>query len=240
MATIASTGKRRNFKDSLWAIANQVWFGQDSTGIDIPPAALNGGFVTAVNAAGTGTVNLIGANASDQIVIPTAVVMSGGIGQTSTTTAKHFYAGYAVPAIATTGTDTAGVNGTVFVSEVFVPANFTATGISFLIGSVGGTNNAIVMLFNSAGALLANSALAGVTVGTLATFQRIPFTAAFGVTGPGKYFIGVQFNGATAKLRTQTFGDSDTTSVAQTFGTPVAITAPSTFTASVGPIAMLY
>lgn len=240
MAIIASTGKFRNKLETLWRVCDNAWFGRDVTGYEQAPAILNAEFITGVNAAGTGTVNLIGVNASDQIVLPTAVVLTGGIGQTSATTGKHFYAGFQAPATATTGTDTAGVNGTVFISEIFVPANFSATGLSFLIGSVGGTDKAIAMLFSSAGAVLATSALAGVTVGTAATFQRLPFTAALTVTGPGKYFVGLQYNGATAKLRTQAGGDADVTSISQVFGTPVAIAVPTTWTVSLGPVCMLY
>jgi len=246
MAIIASTGKRRNFRESLWAIVNQCWFGVDSTGIDLPPLALNAAFITGVNAAGTGVVNLIGPNAADGATIPVALTVTGaftptgGAVQTSATTWKHQYAGGITPIATTSGTDTAGINGTVFISEIFVPANMTLTGLSFLIGTVGGTDKAIAMLFSSAGALLANSALAGVTVSTAATFQRLPFTATYAAIGPGKYYVGVQYNGATAKIRTQPAGDHDAVSISQTFGTPVAITAPSTFTASTGPISMLY
>lgn len=152
------------------------------------------------------------------------------------------YAGGYPPQSATSGTDTAGINGTLWISEIFVPANMTLTGISYLLGSVGGTDKVVVALFDSAGNLVAHSAVdSSVTAGTLATFQRVPFTATYAVTtGPGKYYIGVQFNGATAKLRTQVFGDHNTTSAAQTFNTLVAITPPTTFTASKGPVSMLY
>lgn len=166
---------------------------------------------------------------------------TGGLVQTSATKATHFYTCFAPPATTTTGTDTAAVNGTFWIGEVFVPANATVTGASYLLGSVGGTDKVVVALWSSAGALLANSAVdSSVTAGTTATFQRVPFTATYAATGPAKYFIGVQFNGSTAKLRTQAFGDCDSTSIAQTFNTPVAITVPTTFTASKAPIAMLY
>lgn len=172
----------------------------------------------------------------------TAVFAAQGNGaQVTATEFKHVYAGGMAPALQTTGTDTAGVNGTIFISEIFVPANMTLTGISYLIGSVGGTDKVIVALFSSAGAIVANSILdTSVTVGTAATFQRVPFTATYAAIGPGKYFVGVQYNGATAKIRTQAGGDASVTSVAQTFATLVAITPPTTWTVSLGPIAMLY
>jgi hypothetical protein len=147
---------------------------------------------------------------------------------------------HGAPATATTGTDTAGINGTVWVCAINIPCNMTITGLSFLIGSVGGTDKAIAMLFDSAGNLLANSAVAGVTVGTAANMQRLPFTTPYSANGPGQYFVGIQYNGATAKIRTQAFGDHPTASIAQTFGTPVAITPPTTFTASYAPYCMTY
>lgn len=165
---------------------------------------------------------------------------TGGQGQISATPFTHVYSGAGAPGTTTTGTDTAGINGTVWISELDLDTNVTITGLSYLIGSVGGTDKAIVFLFDSAGNVLANSALAGTTVGTTATMQRIPFTAPFAAKGPGLYFVGVQTNGTTAKVRTATFGDKSTTSVAQVFGTPAAITPPTTFTASVGPIVMTY
>lgn len=75
MAIIAYAGKRRNFKESLWAIAAQAWFGQDSTGIDLPPLVLNAGFITGVNAAGTGVVELIGPTAGDLVSLPGGMVI---------------------------------------------------------------------------------------------------------------------------------------------------------------------
>lgn len=164
-----------------------------------------------------------------------------GSAQSSVTKAVHFYAGGVVPIATTTGTDTAGINGTLWISEIFIPANCTVTGISYLIGSVGGTDKVVVALFNSAGAIVANSVLdASVTVGTTATFQRVPFTAPVAVVGPGLYYVGVQTNGTTAKVRTQPFGNHNAGTVSQVFDTLVAITPPATFTASTGPIALLY
>lgn len=153
---------------------------------------------------------------------------------------KSMYTGGVAPLAATSGTDTTPANGKVFISAIQVPHNMTITGISYLIGSVGGTDKAIAILFDSSGAVVANSAVAGVTVGTAATFQRLPFTTAYATKGPGLYFVGIVMNGTTARLRTHAAGDHPTDSVSQTFGTPVAITPPTTFTADEGPIAVLY
>ncbi len=151
----------------------------------------------------------------------------------------HFYAGGVVPIVTTQGTDTTPVDGRIYLCELRIPQNTPLTGLAYLIGSVGGTNSAIALLFNSAGVLVANSALAGVTVGTTATMQRLPFTAVY-TAAPGVYFVGIQMNGTTARIRTQVFGDHDTGSVDQTFGTPVTITPPSAFATVKAPLAMTY
>ncbi|HEX4275826.1 MAG TPA: hypothetical protein VHZ74_10745 [Bryobacteraceae bacterium] len=166
---------------------------------------------------------------------------TAGIVQTSATSGTHNYAAGFVPAATTTGTDTAGIATKIWVSEVFIPTNETLTGISYLIGSVGGTDKVVVFLFDSGGAVLATSALdSSVTVGTTATFQRVPFTATYAAKGPGLYYLGVATNGTTAKLRTQPFGDTNAANFTWVFNTPAAITPPTTFTASTGPIALTY
>ncbi len=141
----------------------------------------------------------------------------------------------------TTGTDTACDNGTRFYGEVFVPANATLTGIEYLIGSVGGTDSVVVYLWDAAGTVVANSALAGATVGTAATYQQVAFTAPYAAVGPAVYFVGVQFNGATAKFRTIPTGTRrPAASNAGTFGTAAVITPPTTFTADKAPVAWTY
>jgi hypothetical protein len=136
------------------------------------------------------------------------------------------------------------VAGTRYYSSVAVGAGSTITGISALIGAVGGTDKFIYELHDSTGALVATTALAGVTVGTAGTYQAIPFTAPVVlpsvITNP--YFIVVQSNGTTAKVATYNAPTSPrlTGSAAGTFGTSAAITPPTTYTAGVGPVAILY
>src|ERR1017187_3587650 len=74
---------------------------------------------------------------------------------------SHSYAGEWVPQTTTAGTDTAGVATQVWVTELKMGGNTLITGISYLIGSVGGTDKAIAILYDSNGNVLANSALAG-------------------------------------------------------------------------------
>lgn len=150
-----------------------------------------------------------------------------------------------VPPTATSGTDTAFADGTQFVTSIYLPYNMTLTGFNFLVGSVGGTDKVYVVLYSSAGAVLANSSLTsgGATVGTAAQTQAVAFTATYAAVGGRRYYVGVSANGATAKLRTvlaYCSGGLFAGSVAQVHGTVAAITVPSTFTADKAPIGFLY
>jgi hypothetical protein len=69
MATIPSTGKDRDWVAVLRRTMSAAWWGNDVTGIDTAPVALNGESLLAVNAAGTGTVELIKADSSNNVVI---------------------------------------------------------------------------------------------------------------------------------------------------------------------------
>lgn len=133
------------------------------------------------------------------------------------------------------------VNGTRFYVGVTLGFDKLLTGIQALIGATGGTDKFIYELHNAAGVLVATTALAGVTVGTANTWQQIPFTAPYQAVA-GNYFIVVQLNGTTARLATYNAPVLPllTGSVAGTFGTGASITPPTTYTAAVGPVAMLY
>ena len=120
------------------------------------------------------------------------------------------------------------------------------TGIQALIGATGGTDKFIYELHDSAGVLVATTALAGVTVGTAGTWQQIPFTSTVALT-PGTYFLVVQSNGTTATPSVYNFPAPAvattpliTGSVAGTFGTSANFTPATTYTANVGPVALLY
>lgn len=144
---------------------------------------------------------------------------------------------------ASAGTNTTMVAGTLYVAEINVPHLATWTGIGVLPGATGGTNNGLIALYDSAGALVTYSAVAGVLVGTANTIQNRAFLAPVTLL-PGRYFIGYQQNGTTATLRTIKAADGGnqmTASSTGTFGTlPATITVPTTFTADVGPIGQLY
>jgi len=138
---------------------------------------------------------------------------------------------------------TAPVAGSINLTEIHVPYTQTWTGIGVLNGTTVGTDNHLVALYGSNGALLANSAVAGTVSAGASVMQNRAFTAPITLI-PGRYFLGVQSNGTTATLRhlLAANGSNVMTSVtAGVFGTvPSTITAPATFTTAVGVIAQLY
>lgn len=133
------------------------------------------------------------------------------------------------------------VAGTRYYVSIDIDTPTLVTGVSALIGAVGGTDKFIYELHDAAGVLVATTALAGVTVGTAGSWQAIPFTAPV-LVPPGRYFIVVQNNGTTARIAAYNSPTSPlkTGSAAGTFGTSAAITPPTTYTAGVGPVAVLY
>lgn len=138
---------------------------------------------------------------------------------------------------------TAPVAGTMNLTEIYVPFTQTWTGIGKLNGTTVGTDNHLVALYGTNGALLANSAVAGVLSANASVMQNIPFTAPITLP-PGRYFLGVQSNGTTATLRHLLAANGSnvcTAAIAGTFGTiPATVTPPATFTTAVGCITQLY
>lgn len=76
MATIPQAGKDRDWVACLRRVMASAWWGHDVSGIEQAPAVLNGEYLTAVNAAGTGTVNLIGTS-GDSVVVAGSTVIPG-------------------------------------------------------------------------------------------------------------------------------------------------------------------
>jgi hypothetical protein len=141
----------------------------------------------------------------------------------------------------TPGTDAACTSGTFYAGAVRVPATATFTGATNLIGSVGGTDKVIYYLWDSAGLVIAYTALAGVTVGTAATMQtRIPFVEPVLVDGPCLLYAGCIFNGTTAKFRAHAIGNAPAFSSTGTFGTNASLVTAATFTADKAPVMGLY
>lgn len=148
-------------------------------------------------------------------------------------------------ALATAGTDQAPTGGPRQWVEVQVPYNVTLTGIGYLVGSVGGTDSVVVELFNSAGTNVARSiatdTAVAALVATTAEFQQVAFSSTYAAVA-GTYYISVQFNGTTVRLRTFPIPNSPfvANTAAGTFKTAASITPTTTFVASEGPISFLY
>lgn len=139
------------------------------------------------------------------------------------------------------------VAGTWNYAEIFVPNWHTWTGAGWLNGTTVGTNNGMVALWGSNGALIANSAVAGAVTSGASTFQNAAFLYP-ATLAPGRYFVGLQMNGATDTVRHilapacwNATNGIVVGSQTGTFGTAASITTvASTFTSAVGPIMQLY
>lgn len=146
-------------------------------------------------------------------------------------------------ALTAAGASSVHVAGTLNVSEIYVPHWNTWKGLAVLNGTVVGTDNMLVALYNSAGALVANSAVAGTLSAGASSFQNRDFLVPVTLV-PGRYFCVVQCNGTTAtsnKFVAANGVNVMTTSIAGVFGTlPATITVPTTFTTAVGCVAQLY
>jgi len=140
------------------------------------------------------------------------------------------------------GTDVACDDGDRHYTEIYVPYTTVATGIFYLIGSVGGTDSVIVELFDIDGDLVQAKAISDTTiVGTAATFQQVPFLNRV-TLNPGRYYMSAQFDGTTAKYRAPLttgvpYGAATETG---TFSTEASIVPDSTWTISEGIIGGIY
>lgn len=126
-----------------------------------------------------------------------------------------------------------------YVSEVFVPANVTVTGVA-VFNSATISGNVKVGLANSSGvnvATSASTAMAGTSV-----YQRVPFTGTYAAVGPATYYVEVFYDNATVRPNTITAGSCGVTkATSQVFATGfTTVAAPTTFTTALGPVANLY
>ncbi|MGE0400836.1 MAG: hypothetical protein AB7T06_29265 [Kofleriaceae bacterium] len=164
------------------------------------------------------------------------------IGITTSLPGRIFNLALGGTAIASIGTDAAAVAGTVYVAEVFLPANKTLTGIGVLNGTNVGTDKINVALYDGDGVKVANSDLAGTLGAGADAFQQVPFTATYDAVGPARYFVGLQVEGTTHQNQRMSANTPVcfTAAVAGSFGTMPNITPPTSFTAGQGPIVYLY
>ena len=147
--------------------------------------------------------------------------------------------------LATSGTDQTPSGGPRQWVQVNIPYNVTLTGIGYMVGSVGGTDSVVVDLYNSAGTAVARSIATDTEVadivGASANFNNIDFSSTYAAVA-GIYYISIQMNGTTARLRT--YGVAGSKFVAATAGgtfkTGASITPGTTFTADEGPVSYVY
>ena len=149
------------------------------------------------------------------------------------------------------GDDQTMVAGTWYVAACYIGCNCTLTGIIAAGNAASGTDLWTAALWGSAGgAALAYSSLSGIAApvqsGGIGQKVAFPFSGGSGGTysakGPGLYFIGIQSNGTTNKLLCfiNNLEGFATTSHTGTFGTVISLTAPTTYTANLGPFANTY
>lgn len=144
----------------------------------------------------------------------------------------------ALTSLETAGT-APGANTEQYCSELDIPQSMLLTGIAVLNGTTVGTDKHLVILYDSSGKVLANSATAGATSSGASTYQKYNFTAKYFVPGPIKLFGCVQTNGTTDTLRHAITAVNDNIIAGkvtgQTFGTVANVTLPSSFTTALGP-----
>jgi len=143
------------------------------------------------------------------------------------------------------GTNSTVVAAELYCTEIRLPYSRLLTGLAPHIGTTGGTDKWIVALYDSGGNLIANSAVAGLTVGSANTWQATAFTAPYYAVGPGQYYGCVMSNGTTATLDTVTTGKDDNiltfkSGSAGTFGTLPNFTAPTAFASVSGAYLYVY
>ena len=102
-----------------------------------------------------------------------------------------------------------------------------------------------MILYDSAGNALANSALAGQASVTASVFENYAFTSKLYAVGPAQYFGCLQDNstGSTTVRMVDTGIDDNILTVGQTgatFGTVPALTVPTSFHTGTGPYLYVY
>lgn len=206
------------------------------------PAAASGlwpGFPAATSITGTeslpadtGATN--GSNPATELITPTQLRGSFN----GTNSLRNINTGGAPAANSTDGNDTTPAATEVYIAEMTVDVPGTATGLCVFNGSVA-SGNIKVGLGSSSGAVLATSistAMSGTD-----SYQCVAFATPY-VMVPGVYYALEMVDNATARVNTYgvgKFGASKQTGQVYATGF-TAFTAPTTFTANVGPVAGLY
>lgn len=152
--------------------------------------------------------------------------------------------GTALTSLETNGTAPS-ASTSIYCTEIDLPASQMITGLGVLNGTTVGTDNHWVLLYDSGGNLLANSAPAGALSATASVYQKFAFTTKYFAPGPAKVFGCMGTNGTTATVRHAITSVNDNilagAVTGQVFGTAAGtITVPSTFTTATGPYLLVY
>lgn len=147
-------------------------------------------------------------------------------------------------AYASVGTNTADINGQLWITDIIVPSNMVVSAIGFLQGGTATTDNVLAAIYDAGGNRLGNSATAGVTLSGASTFAERTLLTPVQLYGPNRYYVAIQGNGTAAgaiqTIPTATFVGVLAGTLAGTFGTvPASIVVPTTFTAGAGPVVYL-
>lgn len=185
-----------------------------------------------------GTPNFSGATSFTGVMTPTGgVAAAGGFAVRG----SSFHTGGNPPLAAADGTNLDIVITETYRCEIYVPANFSSTGIAVFNGTAV-AGNLQAWLIDSTGTGIASLVTASTAASGTTAFQRIPWVGGpFTIKGPATYWVAVQGNNAGGDLRTHVVGSfgADKQS-GTTFGTLTVATAPVTFTTGLGPLASLY
>lgn len=134
---------------------------------------------------------------------------------------------------------------TLYCTEMNLRSSKLLTGLSVLNGTTVTANARYVILYDSGGNLLANSALAGQASMTASVYENYPFTTKFFAVGPAQYFACLQDNSTgSTTVRMAVTGQADQVltkgQTGATFGTVPVLTVPTTFNTAVGPFMGAY
>ena len=221
-----------------------------ATGGTVAVAAIDSGSNTnlTINGKGSGTIG-IGSVSTGAVTITPATTVTGAITPTggvaaaggfTITGARMVTIGPNMPTVSTDGTDSTPVTTETYVSEVFIPANMTVTGVALFNGS-NVTGNVTVGLADSVGAPIAAAKSASTAGSGADAFQLIPFATPYAAKGPATYFVQVQYDSGTARYNTHTIGTHAVTKqTSQTYGAFTSFTPPTTFTTAIGNMGSLY
>ncbi|MGA3015928.1 MAG: hypothetical protein ABSF62_02330 [Bryobacteraceae bacterium] len=142
------------------------------------------------------------------------------------------------------GTSTSVGATTVYCTEVNLPFNKLLTGIAVLNGTTNTNDHRYVILYDSTGNVIANSATTGTVTATNSVYQARAFTTKYYAVGPAQYFACFQDSVGSDAVMMAVTGTNDNLLTAgqtgATFGTIPALTVPTSFTTAVGPYVYLY